>query len=297
MMTNIVGCPPGEVHSGMAVTVSWEPLSDGRQLALFRPAGDGGRRERARGQARRGGPGHAARVVGGPDPRPPGAGHPARATAPTSDLNADINRLSRALRARGLRAGRRHRADVHQPPRVPRGPLRRPAHRPAPHAHQLAPHRGGGGLHRRELRGQGVRLLGRAGRQGRRRPPRRAGRAWSGSTRAATCPASRCTTRSSPPRTAPTSTTRSSAPRCSTPRAPPGRPKGVHRETAAVSALATVNFCGYDEDYEQQRRRPPPHRPALPRRPAGLLGGGALPLRRAHRGHGPLGPRRGAAPD
>jgi uncharacterized protein len=37
MMTNIVGCPPDEVHSGMAVTVTWEPLSDGRQLALFRP--------------------------------------------------------------------------------------------------------------------------------------------------------------------------------------------------------------------------------------------------------------------
>jgi uncharacterized OB-fold protein len=41
MMTNIVGCPPGEVHSGMAVTVSWEPLGDGRQLALFRPTGSG----------------------------------------------------------------------------------------------------------------------------------------------------------------------------------------------------------------------------------------------------------------
>jgi uncharacterized protein len=39
MMTNVVGCPPDEVHSGMAVTVTWEPLSDGRQLALFRPAG------------------------------------------------------------------------------------------------------------------------------------------------------------------------------------------------------------------------------------------------------------------
>ncbi len=42
MMTNIVGCPPDEVHSGMAVTVTWEPLSDGRQLALFRPAGPPG---------------------------------------------------------------------------------------------------------------------------------------------------------------------------------------------------------------------------------------------------------------
>ena len=29
-----------------------------------------------------------------------------------------------------------------------------------------------------------------------------------------------------------------------------GRPKGVHRQTAAISALAAVNFCGYDEDYE-----------------------------------------------
>ncbi len=41
MMTNVVGCPPGDVRSGMAVVVSWEPLSDGRQLALFRPAGAG----------------------------------------------------------------------------------------------------------------------------------------------------------------------------------------------------------------------------------------------------------------
>ncbi len=38
MMTNVVGCRPEDVHCGMAVTVSWEPLSDGRQLALFRPA-------------------------------------------------------------------------------------------------------------------------------------------------------------------------------------------------------------------------------------------------------------------
>ena len=42
IMTNIVGCPPADVRSGMAVVVSWEPLSDGRQLALFRPAGEEG---------------------------------------------------------------------------------------------------------------------------------------------------------------------------------------------------------------------------------------------------------------
>jgi uncharacterized protein len=38
MLTNVVGCPPDEVYSGMAVTVTWEPLSDGRRLALFEPA-------------------------------------------------------------------------------------------------------------------------------------------------------------------------------------------------------------------------------------------------------------------
>ncbi len=38
MLSNVVGCPPGDVHSGMAVSVTWEPLSDGRQLPLFRPA-------------------------------------------------------------------------------------------------------------------------------------------------------------------------------------------------------------------------------------------------------------------
>jgi uncharacterized protein len=39
MMTNVVGCPPDDVSVGMALTVAWEPLSDGRQLPLFRPAG------------------------------------------------------------------------------------------------------------------------------------------------------------------------------------------------------------------------------------------------------------------
>jgi uncharacterized protein len=39
MMTNVVGCPPADVTVGMAVTVTWEPLSDGRHLPLFEPAG------------------------------------------------------------------------------------------------------------------------------------------------------------------------------------------------------------------------------------------------------------------
>jgi hypothetical protein len=37
MMTNIVGCDPEEVHIGQAVSVTWEPLSDGRRLPLFTP--------------------------------------------------------------------------------------------------------------------------------------------------------------------------------------------------------------------------------------------------------------------
>ena len=37
MLTNVVGCPPDDVRCGMPVTVTWELLSDGRQLPLFEP--------------------------------------------------------------------------------------------------------------------------------------------------------------------------------------------------------------------------------------------------------------------
>lgn len=37
MLTNVVGCPPDSVHCDMALTVAWEPLSDGRQLPVFEP--------------------------------------------------------------------------------------------------------------------------------------------------------------------------------------------------------------------------------------------------------------------
>jgi uncharacterized OB-fold protein len=39
MLTNVVGCPPEDVQCGLAVSVTWEPLSDGRQLPLFEPGG------------------------------------------------------------------------------------------------------------------------------------------------------------------------------------------------------------------------------------------------------------------
>ncbi len=36
-MTNVVDCDPETVAVGDAVSLTWEPLSDGRQLPLFRP--------------------------------------------------------------------------------------------------------------------------------------------------------------------------------------------------------------------------------------------------------------------
>jgi hypothetical protein len=38
MLSNVVGCPPGDVTVGMEVAVTWEPLSDGRHLPQFSPA-------------------------------------------------------------------------------------------------------------------------------------------------------------------------------------------------------------------------------------------------------------------
>ncbi|HWE65271.1 MAG TPA: Zn-ribbon domain-containing OB-fold protein [Acidimicrobiales bacterium] len=42
MMTNVIGCPPDEVKVGQAVTLTWERLSDGRQLPQFTPTGGPG---------------------------------------------------------------------------------------------------------------------------------------------------------------------------------------------------------------------------------------------------------------
>jgi uncharacterized OB-fold protein len=38
LLSNVVGCPPDDVRCGMPVVLTWEPLSDGRQLPLFTPA-------------------------------------------------------------------------------------------------------------------------------------------------------------------------------------------------------------------------------------------------------------------
>ena len=44
VLSNIVGCEPDEVRCAMPVTVTWEPLPDGRKLPMFQPAegGSGG---------------------------------------------------------------------------------------------------------------------------------------------------------------------------------------------------------------------------------------------------------------
>ncbi|MCF2526497.1 Zn-ribbon domain-containing OB-fold protein [Yinghuangia soli] len=37
LVTNIVGCPPGDVVCDLPVVVDWRPLPDGRALPVFRP--------------------------------------------------------------------------------------------------------------------------------------------------------------------------------------------------------------------------------------------------------------------
>jgi uncharacterized OB-fold protein len=41
LMSNVVGCPADDVHAGMAVSVTWEPLEDGRHLPQFEPVAGG----------------------------------------------------------------------------------------------------------------------------------------------------------------------------------------------------------------------------------------------------------------
>jgi uncharacterized OB-fold protein len=41
IMSNVTGCEPDDVHVGMPVSVTWEPLEDGRHLPLFGPSKEG----------------------------------------------------------------------------------------------------------------------------------------------------------------------------------------------------------------------------------------------------------------
>ena len=291
MMTNVVGCPPEDVSIGMALTVTWEPLSDGRQLPLFRPAGPpaGSAPDLGRiGGRKRGGvvsiPDDklAAAAEGmllawwaAKDPGSPGARHRPRGPHLRRSQRRHQPAVPRAA-GPGPAARRRRRPDVHQrarsswrcsTPRSARGLRLTPInwHLTGEEAGYIVDN----------CEAKALRLLGRARRQGRRR--RGGGRPGPGQdrTRAATSPASRCTTsvvaaEDGSDITDPVMGTQMLYTSGTT-----GRPKGVHRDSAAVSALAAVNFCGYDEEYETSVDAHLLHRPALPRRPAGLLGGGA----------------------
>jgi hypothetical protein len=37
LMSNVIGCDPGDVHVGQRVRATWEALDDGRHLLLFAP--------------------------------------------------------------------------------------------------------------------------------------------------------------------------------------------------------------------------------------------------------------------
>jgi len=39
LLSNVVGCAPDEVTVAVSVSVTWEPLTDGRHLPLFAPRG------------------------------------------------------------------------------------------------------------------------------------------------------------------------------------------------------------------------------------------------------------------
>ena len=231
---------------------------------------------------------HVARLVGRAAARRPRHRPPrAAATAPFAELNADANRLARALRAHGLGAGDgvaamvSNRAEFVESPTPPRS---RAGLRLTPVNWHLTAR--GGRLHRRRLRGPGARG---------RRPLRRRGRGEGGRRRAGRHRAAgrrrrdrrvrRLRRRARRRGPAPTSTTRSRAGRCSTRRAPPGGPRACTAPTASRQPPHDATSIGYVEPGESTA---PVHRPPLPRRSAGVLAGHAAAVRRRRRADGRL---------
>ena len=298
MMTNVVGCPPDDVHSGMAVTVTWEPLSDGRQLALFRPRPEGVRdMSVARGQARRSGPGHAARLVGGPDPGPPGADHPARGPHLRRPQRGHQPAVAGRCGPAGLQPGDAVALMCTNEPEFLEVlyAAQRTGLRLTPINWHLTGEEAAYIID--ELRGQGLRLL-------RHR--------WATRSRVAAAAGGPGLVKIN---------TGGYLPGFEMYKPVVAAEDGSDIEDPVLGTqmLYTSGTTGPAQGRAPRHARPsarwPPstsaattrttrrsvdahllHRPALPRRPAGLLGGRPLPLRRAARDHGPLGPRRGAAP-
>ena len=213
------------------------------------------------------------------------------------ELNANVNRLTRAFRCRGLRPGDAVALMCTQPARVRRGALRGQPGGPPAHPDQLAPDRRRGAAtswRTAKPRRSSCRGGPWAGtRRWRRRPAVPTWCAWR-SVRA--CPGSRPTGTSS--RVEDGSRRR---------RPGLGHPDALHvgHDRAAegrASRQRTAERPGHGQllrlrrVVRDERRRPPRHRTPLPRRAARVLGRRPSPLRRAHRGHGALGARRDAPP-
>ena len=213
-----------------------------------------------------------------------------------ADLNAQINRLSRALRSRGLQPGDAIALMCTNEPAFLEVlyAAQRTGLRLTPINWHLTGEEAAYII--AELRGQGVRLLRHPGRRGRgRRGGRRPGPGQDQHGRL------HPRLRDVQHRGGGRRRLRHCGPG---PRHPDALHVGYHR---TAQGRAPRERRGERTGHRQllrlrrglrdQRRRPPPDRSALPRRPAGLLGGGPARLRRAAGGHGPLGPRGGAAPD
>ena len=160
-----------------------------------------------------------------------------------AELNANANRLVRALRRRGSGRGERRGAAV--PNRAEfAGVGGVHAGGPPPDHVQLAPRREEGGYIVDDCEAKAFVAAARCARRGLAgHGPRRR----RGSRSVATSTASSATTTCSAPRTRHRSTTRRSAPRCSTRRARPGRSKGVRRPSNAKANVAGIAAYGYRE--------------------------------------------------
>ena len=248
MVSNVVGCPPEDGalrHGGR------RDVGAAQRRAAAAAVHAGGRRRRMSVPETRAdaiSPGRAARLVGRARARPPGLATP-QGDRTYADFNANINRLGRALRARGLGPGDALALMCVNRPEYLEVlyAAQRIGLRLTPINWHLTGEEAGYIVANCEAKafvcsaelGQAVTVAAEAG-----------GPELVRITVGGYIPGFEMYNEVIGGRMATTSRTRCWAPRCSTPRAPPGGPRACTATRAAVSALAAVNFCGYDEDWE-----------------------------------------------